>query len=59
MNLSTLPLGASPAMCDTSLCGGWTIVGAVVMVIGAYLIIKNMYSIYCEFKQSRQESEKE
>jgi hypothetical protein len=56
MNLSTLSLGASPAMCDTSLCGGWTIVGAVVMVIGAYLIIK---SIYCEFKQSKQESEKE
>jgi len=55
MNLSTLPLGVSPAMCDTSLCGGWTIVGAVVMVIGAYLIIKNMYSIYCEFEQSRQE----
>ena len=55
MNLSTLPLGASPAMCDTSLCGGWTIVGAIVMVIGAYLIIRNMYSIYCEFKQSRQE----
>jgi hypothetical protein len=55
VNLTTLLLGASPAMCDTSLCGGWTIVYAVVIMIGAYFIIRNMYNIYCEFKQSRQE----